>query len=97
MTSPAQRVHDATRRLLELLEGGESTTDEAMAVRGELALATAETGHLEDAWYQAEELVKDAQRGSGGDPDHPAIAEARAGRDEVERIAIARDREQNPT
>ena len=58
-----------------------------MAVRGELALATAAAGHLEDAWYQAEELVKDAQRGSGGARDHPATATARAVRDEVARIA----------
>lgn len=87
MSSPQQRVHDATRRLLDLLEHGEATSEEAMAVRGELALATAAAGHLEDAWYQAEELVKDAQRGSGGDRDHPAIATARAVRDEVERIA----------
>ena len=37
MSTPAERVHDATRRLLTLLEEGESTTPEAIALRAELA------------------------------------------------------------
>ena len=76
MTTPQQRVHDATRRLLDLLEHGESLTPEALALRAELAEATGEAGHLEDAYYQVEELLKDALREYG--PDHEHTARARA-------------------
>ena len=54
MSTPQQRVHDATRRLLDLLEHGESLTPEAIELRAELAEATAESGHLDDAYYQVE-------------------------------------------
>ena len=60
MSTPAERVRDTTRRLLTLLEEGESTTPEAITLRAELAEATAEAGQLEDAYYQADELLKDA-------------------------------------
>jgi len=75
MSTPQQRVHDTTRRLLELLEHGESLSPEAIELRCELAVATAEAGHLDDAYYQVEELLKDARREHG--PDHPAAARAR--------------------
>ncbi|MDN6303929.1 MAG: hypothetical protein L0J57_12920 [Brachybacterium sp.] len=74
MSTPQQRVHDATRRLLDLLEHGESLTPEAIELRCELAEATAEAGHLEDSYYQVEELLRDARREHG--PDHPMVARA---------------------
>ena len=85
MSTPAERVHDATRRLLDLLEIGESTTHEAIELRAELAEATAEAGHLEDAFYQVDELLKDAQRAHG--QDHPSVTRARAAVEVVETIA----------
>src|SRR5699024_6842760 len=57
MSSPQQRVHEATRRLLDLLEHGESLSPEAIELRCELAVATAEAGHLDDSYYQVEELL----------------------------------------
>lgn len=74
MSTPQQRVHDATRRLLDLLEHGESLTPQAIELRAELAEATAEAGHLDDAYYQVEELLKDARREHG--PDHAAVLRA---------------------
>ena len=85
MSTPAERVHDATRRLLVLLEDGESLTPEAIVLRAELAEATAETGHLEDAFYQVDELLKDARREHG--EDHEAVRRARAAVEAVEAIA----------
>ena len=85
MSTPAERVHDATRRLLDLLEEGESLTPEALALRAELAEATAEAGHLEDAFHQVDELLKDARREHGEDPE--AVARARAAGTAVEEIA----------
>ena len=77
MSTPAERVRDTTRRLLTLLEEGESTTPEAITLRAELAEATAETGQLEDAFYQADELLKDARREHG--EEHEATVRALAG------------------
>ncbi len=85
MSTPAERVHDATRRLLDLLEHGESTTPGAIALRAELAEATAEAGHLEDAFYQVDELLKDARREHG--EDHETVRRARAAVAAVEEIA----------
>lgn len=85
MSTPAERVRDTTRRLLTLLEEGESTTPEAITLRAELAEATAETGQLEDAYYQADELLKDARREHG--EDHEAVERARAAVTAVEEIA----------
>lgn len=85
MSTPAERVHDATRRLLDLLEDGESLTPEAIVLRAELAEATAEAGHLEDAFYQVDELLKDARREHG--EDHEAVRRARAAVAAVEEIA----------
>ena len=84
MSTPAERVHDATRRLLVLLENGESVRPEAIALRAELAEATAETGQLEDAYYQVDELVKDARREHG--EEHEAVQRARAAAARVEEI-----------
>ena len=84
MSTPAERVRDTTRRLLTLLEEGESTTPEAIMLRAELAEATAETGQLEDAYYQADELLKDARREHG--EEHEATVRARAAKDAVEEI-----------
>lgn len=85
MSTPAERVRDTTRRLLTLLEEGESTTPEAITLRAELAEATAETGQLEDAYYQADELLKDARREHG--ENHDSTARARAAVETVEAIA----------
>ncbi len=85
MSTPAERVHDATRRLLDLLEHGGSTTSDAIVLRAELAEATAEAGHLEDAFYQVDELLKDARREHG--EDHEAVRRARAAVAAVEEIA----------
>ncbi|APX32963.1 hypothetical protein BH708_09840 [Brachybacterium sp. P6-10-X1] len=85
MSTPQQRIHESTRRLLDLLETGESLTPEAVELRAELAEATAEAGHLEDAFYQADELLKDARREHG--PDHQAVSRARAAVAAVEEIA----------
>ena len=76
MSTPSQRVHEATLALLNLLERGEeATTAEAVELRCELANATAAAGHLEDAFYQADELLKDVQREHG--PDDPLLARVR--------------------
>lgn len=85
MSTPQQRIHDATRRLLDLLESGESLTPEAVELRAELGEATAEAGHLEDAFYQVDELLKDTQREHG--PDHGTVTRARAAVAAVEEIA----------
>lgn len=85
MSSPSQRVHDATRRLLELLADGEALSPDAIGARIELAEATAAAGHLEDAFYQADELLKDVQREHG--PEHPSVDRAREAVAEIERIA----------
>ena len=84
MSTPQQRVHDATRRLLDLLEHGESLSAEAIELRCEFAEATAESGHLEDAYYQVEELAKDARREHG--PDHPLAQRTREAVDAVTAI-----------
>lgn len=86
MSTPPQRVHEATRRLLDLLEHGESLSPEAIELRSELAEATAEAGHLDDAYYQVEELVKDAQREHG--PDHEAVVRAREALEAVREIGM---------
>ncbi|MGO1284485.1 MAG: hypothetical protein ACTHUU_05145 [Brachybacterium sp.] len=86
MSTPQQRIHDATRRLLDLLEHGESLTPEAIELRSELAEATAEAGHLDDAYYQVEELLKDAQRHHG--PDHESVTRARAAVEAVRAIGM---------
>ncbi|MGO1480782.1 MAG: hypothetical protein ACTHWF_06630 [Brachybacterium sp.] len=86
MSTPQQRIHDATRRLLDLLEHGESLTPEAIELRSELAEATAEAGHLYDAYYQVEELLKDAQRHHG--PDHESVTRARAAVEAVRAIGM---------
>lgn len=87
MSTPQQRVHDATRALLDLLEHGESLSPEAIELRSELAEATAEAGHLDDAYYQVEELAKDALREHG--PDHPASLRAQRALDTVTAIGEA--------
>src|SRR5690625_5786590 len=74
-STPQQRVHEATRRLLDLLETGDSISAEAIELRAELAEATAAAGHLDDAAYQADELFKDVQRVHG--PDHAAVDRCR--------------------
>lgn len=86
MSTPQERVHDTTRRLLDLLEHGESLSPEAIELRSELAEATAEAGHLEDAYYQVEELLKDARREYG--EDHPAAARAREAVEAVRAIGL---------
>lgn len=86
MSTPQQRVHDATRRLLDLLEHGESLSPEAIELRCELAEATAEAGHLDDSYYQVEELLKDAQRHHG--PDHAAVVRARQAVEAVREIGL---------
>ncbi|GAA1314447.1 MAG: hypothetical protein ACTIA5_13635 [Brachybacterium tyrofermentans] len=89
MSTPQQRVHDTTRRLLELLASDDSHTPalvpEAIALRTELAVATAETGQLEDAFVQVDELLKDAQREYG--PDHELVGPVRAAVSRVETLA----------
>ena len=86
MSTPQQRIHDATRRLLDLLENGESVTPEAIELRSELAEATAEAGHLDDSYYQVEELLKDARREHG--PDHESVTRARAAVEAVREIGM---------
>lgn len=86
MSTPQQRVHDATRQLLDLLEHGESLTPQAIELRCELAEATAEAGHLDDSYYQVEELLKDALREHG--PDHPAVHRAREAVESVRAIGM---------
>lgn len=87
MSTPQQRVHDATRALLDLLEHGESVSPEAIEQRSELAEATAEAGHIEDAYYQVEELAKDALREYGA--EHPAAVRAQQALDAVTAIGEA--------
>lgn len=89
MSTPQQRVHDTTRRLLELLASDDSHTPalapEAIELRTELAVATAEAGHLEDAFFQVDELLKDTQRQYG--PDHELVGPVRAAVTTVETLA----------
>lgn len=87
MSTPQQRVHDATRELLGLLETGDSTSARALAIRADLAVATAEAGQHEDAFFQADELVKDALREHG--PDAEEVAGAREAAARVEQIVRA--------
>lgn len=84
-STPQQRVHESTRRLLDLLETGDAISAEAIELRAELAEATAEAGHVDDAFYQADELFKDVQRQYG--PDHAAIARCQQVADVIEAIA----------
>ena len=86
MSTPQKRVHEATRRLLDLLEHGESLSPEAIELRCELAVATAEAGHLDDSYYQVEELLEDARREHG--PDHPSTARAREAVESVRAIGM---------
>lgn len=86
MTTPQARMHALTLELLGLLEQEEATSARALELRGALAEATAEAGRLEDAFYQADELLKDAQREHG-----PDAAEVSRARETVSRIeALAR-------
>lgn len=87
-STPQQRVHEATRRLLDLLETGDSISAEAIELRAELAEATAAAGHLDDAFYQADELLKDAQREYG--PDHAVVDRCRRSAAVIEDLARAR-------
>ncbi|MGY5765497.1 hypothetical protein ACXET9_09865 [Brachybacterium sp. DNPG3] len=92
MSTPSQRVHEATRRLLDLLVDGEALSAEAVDARAELAIATAAAGHLEDAFYQGDELLKDVQREHGA--EGPGVDRARAAVAEIEDLAreqLARD------
>lgn len=86
MSTPQQRVRDITRALLAQLASGESLTVEAIELRAELAEATAEAGRLDEAYYQVEELLKDAQRHHG--PDHAAVLRARAAVEAVRAIGL---------
>lgn len=86
MSTPAQRVHEATLALLNLLERGEeATTAAAVELRCELAEATAAAGHLEDAFYQADELLKDVQREHG--PHDPLLVRVRRTVASIEDVA----------
>ncbi|MFC7375296.1 MULTISPECIES: hypothetical protein [unclassified Brachybacterium] len=85
MSTPQQRVHDATLRLLELLESGDPLSPEAIELRAELTEATAEAGQLEDALYQIDQLFKDTRRVHG--PDHETVARARRAASVIEEIA----------
>ncbi len=87
---PGERMRRAYAALPALLERHEPTDAVVMAARMELAEACAEAGELESALYQADELVKDAERAVG--PEHGTTAQARevvrrirraAGADEV--------------
>lgn len=87
-STPQQRVHQATRRLLDLLETGDGISAEAIELRAELAEATAAADHLEDAFYQADELLKDALREYG--PEHAAVVRVRETVAVVEKLAMAK-------
>lgn len=93
-STPQQRVHDATLRLLGLLESGDSLSAEAIELRAELAEATAAADHLEDAFYQADELLKDVRREYG--PEHAAVTRARETVAVVEKLAMAKLERQQP-
>lgn len=87
MSTLSDRIHALTLELLSLLESEEATTVRALEVRGALAEATAESGRFEDAFYQADELLKDAQREHGPDSEH--VAQARASVARIEALARA--------
>ena len=76
MTSPDPAAPRPRVHVLTLRPGGarEDTARRVGAVLAE-AFATAVAGRLEDAFYQADELLKDAQREYR--PDDPAIARVR--------------------
>lgn len=84
MSTPQQRVREITRALLDQLASGEPLGAEAIELRAQLAEATAEAGRLEDAYYQVEELLKDAQRHG----DHEAVLRARAAVQAVRAIGL---------
>lgn len=70
-------LHETTLALLALLDDGEDAASErAIDVRARLARATADAGRLEDALYQADELLKDARRAHGEDAEATATARA---------------------
>lgn len=86
MSTPQQRVRDLTRALLDQLASGGSLSPEAIELRAELAEATAAAGQLDDAYYQVEELLKDAQRHHPS--DHQAVQRARAAVEAVRAIGL---------
>ena len=63
--SPQAQADAGVALLLRLLEDHDPADVEVVEVRARLAVAVAEAGQLEEAVYQADELVKDAQRAHG--------------------------------
>lgn len=79
------RVRAGYADLLSVLQEHEATGARALGIRGDLARAVAETGRHDEALYQVDELVKDAERTHG--PEHRLTAAARAAQDDVRRAA----------
>ncbi|MDO5661205.1 MAG: hypothetical protein Q4G40_00795 [Brachybacterium sp.] len=82
-----QRMRGAYTSLAALLVRQEGTDPEVMTARAELALACAEAGELEDAVFQADQLVGDAERSTG--PSSDRSGEMRALRARIWQIAGA--------
>src|SRR5699024_8921129 len=98
-STPQQRVHEATRRLLDLLVTRDSISAEAIELRAELAETPAAPVHLDDAVYHADALFKAVQRAHG--PDHAAVDGCRRSAAVIEsparaRLADARDHQVKP-
>lgn len=74
--SAQERRRAATSALLALLASRDGIDPEVMTARGELARATAACGEADEAYYQVDELIKDAERHFA--EGHPVRAEAHA-------------------
>lgn len=71
--------------LLRLLETRAPADPEVVDARAALAVAVARAGRLDEALYQVDELVKDAQRAHGA--EHPTVDAALAAQRAVREIA----------
>ena len=89
MTDPAhERLAAASAALLEVLVQHDPVSAEAVTARAEHAEALLDAGAVEDAFYAAEELVKDCLR--AGEETSPTTVRARAVLTRVEAEANAR-------
>jgi hypothetical protein len=80
-------------QLAQMLGSQDAHHPEVITVRADLARACARAGQLEDALYQADELVKDCRRELG--EDHELTLAAQTAQDEVQTIVDAALAEQN--
>lgn len=79
------QVGEGYSRLLGLLADHEPTDPAVVDVRARQAVAVARAGRLDEALYQVDELVKDAERASG--PEDATAVVAREAQAQVRELA----------